>query len=224
MVLENLSEEKLKKMADKAVFERGKDYFSSGDVRKIWLEDDVLLAKESQQRNESIKEQLLQLEKEDLVDLLLLSIKTHRDWKTVLLKAISKKILHPSKNQSSAIFEEQFYTLFDRVCEILEEHNEFGGGLEEEEDEVFEGLDEIVNLFKEKKLTPELKRKFIDNMFYYYDLDNSGLEDNVWNAIFDIAESRDEWMYIVKKLEAKNDSYRATLIKQIKEDKLQKAT
>lgn len=113
-----------------------------------------------------------------------------------------------------------FETQLERVCAILEEHNRYGGGPEEEEEEVWQGLNELVKLFQEKKLEPVDKRTFIDRMFHYYDWGNSGFTDDLVEAIFDVCDSREDWLSVIEKLEKKDSEYRKKLVMQIYKDKL----
>ncbi len=161
-------------------------------------------AKSATQQSDKLREKLLLLSKEELADLLALSLKTHNNWKNVFLKEISKKIdVVGTDNDKRQIYEDEFYVHFSRVCEILEEFNQYGGGSEEDEDEVCGELDEIKELFQKQKLDARLKIEFFNKMFFYYDWDNSGLSDMVMDAVFEIASGDDDWRYIVKKLEAK---------------------
>jgi len=108
----------------------------------------------------------------------------------------------------------------DRVSEILTEHNEYGGGSESEEDEAFELLDEIIELFKQEKLTGQLKQKFIDKLFYFYDWNNSGMEDMLRDAIFDVCTTHEDWYHVIEKLSKHKDEYKKELIQKIKREKL----
>lgn len=122
---------------------------------------------EGEQTN--LKEQLLRLSQEDLADLIILSLKTHRHWKDTLLKETAKRLEQRGSNVKN-LYQKQFSDLLNRITTILEEHNRYGGGEKEEEDKVYEALDDIVQLFRENKLDKSLKQDFIDKMFYYYDL------------------------------------------------------
>ena len=172
-------------------------------------------AKRKEGEHDDLRTQMHTLDKEDLADLLVLSLKTHKDWKNTLLHELANRFKGKGAGTvNQKIYEEQFSNHFDRVREVLQEFNEYGGGPEEEEEEAYGGLQEIVKLFKEKKLNTETKRQFIDKMFHYYDWDNSGLNDMVMEAVFESATERADWEYIIEKLKTKKEdsSYRQSLI------------
>lgn len=258
MPFESFTQKKIKNLAGEVIYARGLDYFQSGAVAKIWMEDNKLFAEvfgssgnykveienqggkfnwkcncpydghickhvvaasleflakkgdvigkveNAERKSDKLREKLLLLSKEELADLLTLSLKTRNNWKNVFLKEIAKKIdVAGTDNDKKQIYEEEFYSHFSRVCEILEEFNKYGGGPEEEEDEAYGELEEIKELFQKQKLISKLKREFFDKMFFYYDWDNSGLSDIIMDAVFETASVDDDWRYIVKKLEAK---------------------
>lgn len=169
---------------------------------------------------DDLKNQLLHLSQDDLADLILMSFKTHKYWKDIALKEVTKRLEQKEAGNINNLYQKQFSTLLTRICTILEEHNRYGGGDEEEEDEVYEGLDGIVQFFKTNKLDRQIKQDFIDKMFHYYDWGNSGMSDMLWQAVYDICDIRDDWVYVVDKLQQKDDDYRKSLIMQIYKDKL----
>lgn len=177
-------------------------------------------AQQDKKTNQSIKDKLLLLEKDALVEFVLLSLKTHKNWKSTLLSELGKNLDKDHSSSTDDIYKDQFYNYFSHVCEILEEQNRLGGGPDDEMEEVWNGLEEIDKLFIEKRLDDKLKRKFIDKMFYYYDWGNSGLNDEVFDSVYNICISRDDWLYLVKKLENKDDDYRKELIMQIYKEQL----
>lgn len=168
----------------------------------------------------NLKDKLLLFEKDKLADLILLSLKTHKDWKNTLLKELEKKLGGEKSSSLDDIYKDQFYNHLNHVCEILEEQNTLGGGPEDEMEEVWYGLEEIDKLFVEKKLDGKLKKEFIDRMFYYYDWGNSGLNDDILDAVYNICQSRDDWLYVVRKLEKKDGDYRMELIMKIYKNQL----
>lgn len=177
-------------------------------------------ATQTQSSHTDLKQQLSTLPKENIIDLLLLSLKTHHNWKNTFFKELGKQLEKQGGSEIKDLYKKQFETHLERVCTILEEHNRYGGGPEEEEDEVFETLDDIVQLFKENKLSLELKHEFIERMFHYYDWENSGMNDMVWDALYDVCNSQKDWLYLIEKLQRKDSEYRKELVMQIYKDKL----
>lgn len=188
----------------------------------FFADKDVLIKKatQTQSSHADLKKQLSTLPKELIIDLLLLSLKTHRDWKSTFLKELGDRLKKEGANEVNHLYKEQFENYLERVGQILEEHNRYGGGPEEEEDEVFEALDDIVQLFKDNKLSVEIKREFIERMFHYYDWGNSGMNDMVWDAMHDVCNSQKDWLYLIEKLQRKDSEYRKELVMQIYKDKL----
>lgn len=179
----------------------------------------VANAQKTTEDQDDLKNQLLHLSQEDLADLILLSFKTYKHWKDTLLKEVAKRLEQKGTNVKN-LYQKQFSDLLNRIGAVLEEHNQYGGGEETEEDEVYEALDDIVQLFRENKLNRQLQQDFIDKMFHYYDWGNSGMNDMLWQAIYDICDTRDDWLYVIDKLQKKDDDYRKSLIMDIYKDKL----
>lgn len=167
-----------------------------------------------------LKENLLKLEIEDLVNLLLLSLDTHKNWKTILLKKIGE-ILEKRKGQATkSIYVDQFSGYLQQVCEIFEERNENGGGPDREYTDVSELLDEIGELFIQQRLTSEHKQIFFDQMFEHYDWGNSGMEDMILDSVYNAAETPEDWKYIIEKLQKEKDRYRQEHVMNIYKNQL----
>ena len=184
-------------------------------------EEILAKAHKNQTATQTLSEKLQLLDTTELIELLLLSLKNHRDWKQILLKTVIKKLEKKGdRSNITDIYEQQFRQLIDRVSEILTEHNEYGGGSESEQDEAFELLDDIVELFKQQKLTQQLKLELIDKLFFFYDWNNSGMEDMLLDTIYDVCEISTDWKYVIKKLSKTKDEYKSELIQKIKKEKL----
>ncbi|AKB74787.1 hypothetical protein MSLAZ_1526 [Methanosarcina lacustris Z-7289] len=84
---------------------------------------------------------------------------------------------------------------------IISEFNELGGGPEEEEEEAFGYLEKISGLIEEGGLSTAAKLEFLDEAFEEYNIKNSGFEDGLMEIFFDICQTKEEWEYLVKKLD-----------------------
>jgi len=84
---------------------------------------------------------------------------------------------------------------------IISEFNELGGGPEEDEEEAFGYLEKISGLIKEGDLSTAAKLEFLDEAFEEYNIHNSGFEDGLMEIFFDICQTKEEWEYLVKKLD-----------------------
>lgn len=168
----------------------------------------------------ALKEIVLKLGKEEPADLLLFSLKKHKDWKGTLLKKATSLLEEKGDQNLKALYDKQFYDLFDRIGEIIDEHNELGGGPEEEEEEVHDALEEITTLFKEKKLSNEIKDEFLDSMIHCYSENNHGMVDMVLDAAYDVAETKEDWEFILHELKRNQSGHNQNLIMGIYKDKL----
>lgn len=180
-------------------------------------------AKQTVSRDIDLKEKLFELNEQDLVELLILSLKTHTSWKNVFLKKVAEKLDQIGlSDETQTIYEQEFLSHFDRACKIMEDFNQYGGGPDEDYNEAYEELEQITELFQENKLNQKLKKEFFDKMFYYYDWDNSGMNDIIINAVYEVADRDEDWHYIIEKLKAKkqDSSYRQGMIIDIYKDKL----
>jgi len=103
---------------------------------------------------------------------------------------------------------------------IISEFNTYGGGSEEEEDEAYHWLREISELTKEGKISTDTKFDFLDDAFVEYNRKNSGFEDALVDIFFKICQTKEEWEYLVKKLEEHPSDWRKKLIMDIHKDHL----
>jgi hypothetical protein len=174
----------------------------------------------------NLKHHLLQLDKNDLAELLIISTKKHKNWKSLLLQKVAVKLSGEGATEDlSSIYLEQYQTLGDQSFGIIHEHNEYGGGPDDEYDQVDSYLTEINSLFTSHKLSPEIKRQYVDKLFTYYDWDNSGMTDMLMESIEQVSETEDDWRYVISKLQKKNKNnysshYRQHLILDIYKNKL----
>lgn len=151
-----------------------------------------------------LKTHLSNLEKSDLVDLLLKSTHLNKSWTTQLLAYVSDKLskANPTTNLHS-LAKEQYQALASQAFPIIHQHNEYGGGNDDEYELVDDLLTRINKLFAAHQLTHELKREYMDKLFKYYDWGNSGLTDMLMDAIFTVSESVEEWKYVISLLQRK---------------------
>ncbi len=129
-------------------------------------------------------------------------------------------------NVDDEIYQEKYGELWDSAAGILEELNTYGISDEDKECEAAELLEKITVLFTEGRLGREFKREYMDRLFYYYDWGNSGMQDDLLENIFALADGDTDWHYVIKKLRAglKNSDYhryRRQLIAEIYRDRLQ---
>lgn len=173
-----------------------------------------------------LKAHLSNLEKSDLVDLLLKSTHLNKSWTTQLLAYVSDKLskANPTTDLHS-LAKEQYQALASQAFPIIHQHNKYGGGDDDEYELVDDLLTRINKLFATHQLTHELKREYVDQLFKYYDWGNSGFTDILMDAIFAVSESVEEWNYVISLLQRKprhdySSHYRLSLILEIYRDHL----
>jgi hypothetical protein len=103
---------------------------------------------------------------------------------------------------------------------IISEFNELGGGPEEDEEEAFGYLEKISNLIKEGGLSTAAKLEFLDEAFEEYNINNSGFEDGLMEIFFEICQTKEEWEYLVKKLDEHPSEWRKEQIMNIQREYL----
>lgn len=104
---------------------------------------------------------------------------------------------------------------------IISEFNELGGGPEDDEEEAFGYLEKISDLIKEGDLSTAAKLEFLDEAFEEYNVNNSGFEDGLMHIFFEICQTKEEWEYLVKKLDEYPSDWRKELIMRIQKEHLQ---
>jgi len=98
---------------------------------------------------------------------------------------------------------------------IISEFNEYGGGPEDAEYEAYGYLNNISELIKEGNITADAKFDFLDEAFEEYNYNNSGFEDGLMDVFFEICQTKEEWEYLVKKLDEHPSSWRTKMIMHI---------
>jgi hypothetical protein len=98
---------------------------------------------------------------------------------------------------------------------IISEFNEYGGGPEDAEYEAYGYLDNISELIEEGNITADAKFDFLDEAFVEYNYNNSGFEDELMDIFFKICQTKEEWEYLVKKLDKHPSGWRKKMIMDI---------
>ncbi|MBU4266543.1 MAG: SWIM zinc finger family protein, partial [Candidatus Altiarchaeota archaeon] len=164
----------------------------------------------------SIGNRLNNLSKEDLVEIILRVIRKNRNTKISLLEMLEEYL----GDNVDEIYIQKYEEYWGEIEPVLYEFNELGGGPEGEEYIVYDNLEKIISLFKEDKLPQDTKIDFIDNLFHYYDWNNSGFEDSLMEAVFDVASSKSDWQYVIDKLMREETDWRKKLAMGIYRDHL----
>lgn len=127
--------------------------------------------------------------------------------------------LETGTNRTS-INDELLMEYWNDAREIISEFNEYGGGSEEDEDEACSRLGRISDLIEEGNISTAAKFEFLDDAFEEYNNENSGLEDAMMDVFFKICQTKEEWEYLVKKLDEYPSDWRKKLIMDIQREHL----
>jgi len=103
---------------------------------------------------------------------------------------------------------------------IISEFNELGGGPEDDEEEAFGYLEKISELITEGGLSTAAKLEFLDEAFEEYNIHNSGFEDGLMDIFFESCQTKEEWEYLVKKLDEHPSDWRKEQIMKIQREYL----
>ncbi len=81
-------------------------------------------------------------------------------------------------------------------------------------------MSRISDLIKEEKISKEAKLKFLDAAFIEYDEGNSGFDDGLIEVFFEMCKDKDEWEFLIQKLNRRPTEWRKKLIMTIYRDYL----
>jgi hypothetical protein len=129
---------------------------------------------------------------------------------------------------SETVGEEDIVSINDKLLfeywedarSIISDFNELGGGPEDDEEEAYDYLEKISELIKEGSLSTAAKLEFLDDAFEEYNINNSGFEDGLMDIFFEICQTREEWEYLVKKLDEHPSDWRKKQIMAIQREHL----
>ena len=113
----------------------------------------------------------------------------------------------------------EYNALLGETERIISDFDELGGGDEEDEQVVYDNLDNIASLFQQGKLNEKTKKEFIEACFEYYG-GNSGFDDILRDSIFEVCTSKEDWLFIIEGLKKSSSDYNAECIIHIYRDKL----
>ncbi len=171
----------------------------------------------------SLEELLRNLNKEQLNDLIRNLVEKNSQVKLLILEWLNERLNEETNesnridapNSEEFINDELLMEYWGNAKDIIASFNQYGGGPEDEEEEAYDWLNEILELIRQGKISTQAKRKFMDEAFVEYDEDNSGFEDSLMDIFFELCETREDWEYLVKKLGKRPSDWRSKLIMNI---------
>ena len=178
-----------------------------------------------------IDEQLEELNKKQFYDLVKYLRKAY-DMDTEILEWMKEKKVNYDSNQNemenSSRYNELVLNLLMRYWgearKIISDFNEYGGGYEADEDKAYDLLDNISAILQEEELPQNLKIKLIDEIFQEYNMHNSCFEDALIHLSFEICSTREDWIYLIKKLEERLTNWNKKIIMDIYKNHLDNET
>lgn len=172
--------------------------------------------------NFSIKGQLESLNSEELIKLIIYLVHRGEQSRLHVLEWLDEYNNQPQNiaNQKGSgkplkIHDELLFEYWSNAQSIISEFNCYGGGSDEDEETTYEWLQKINDLISEDKITPEAKLEFMDAAFIEFDEGNSGFDDALLDLFFELCKEKEEWEYLVKKLNNKPSEWRKNLAMEI---------
>lgn len=181
--------------------------------------------KEIQTQDFPIEEKLQTLSNKDMLDLVQTLLNKNSEVRKSILEWFidrSKDMKNINEKQvSRALDEELLWENWNNAKPIISQFNEYGGGEEDEEDECYGYLDEIMELAEKGEISTELKFEFMEELFEEYNVENSGFEDKMMEICFTFCKTKEEWQYLVKKIGENPMDWRKDQIMEIQKKHLQ---
>ena len=113
--------------------------------------------------------------------------------------AAYEHILIWGKDTSGTDITEKLALEFWRKAEkIIDNFNDYGGGSDYEEEESYDYIEKVCELFP--VLPWKTRQKIMDGMLTQYHYGNSGFDDALTDACFQMCREHDEWLYLAEKL------------------------
>lgn len=163
-----------------------------------------------------LNEKVQSISKEDLYKLISYLILMSSEIRLLILEWLKTNTQNCSKTDSedASIFinDNLLMDYWEHAREIISEFNEYGGGPEEREDKASDWLDQISDLIEKGRISPDAKFEFLDEAFKEYNIGNSGFDDTLMDLFFQICQTKEEWEYLVKKLEENPSEWKNDLI------------
>ncbi|MDO8549482.1 MAG: hypothetical protein Q7S39_04925 [Ignavibacteria bacterium] len=170
----------------------------------------------------SIKDKLESLNPKELISLIMnLALRGEQsrlhmlEWLDENCDTQKKSANSKESNNSQKIHDELLFEYWNNAQDIISDFNQYGGGSDEDEEKACEWLQKITDLIGEDKITPEAKYEFMNVAFIEYDADNSGFEDGLMDLFFELCKEKEEWEYLIKKLNGKPSEWRKKLVMSI---------
>lgn len=172
-------------------------------------------AKETQTENFSLDKKLRTLNREEFCDMTKYLVKASPEARRLLLEWLKRR----AESSKEIGREKEVVPLNDKLLreywgnakKIISKFNKYGGFCEDE-DKAYKWLDKITELIEDGSISTGAKFEFMDAAFVEYGAGNSGFEGTLMDIFFKICRIKDEWKYLVKKLDEQPSKYRKEMV------------
>ena len=166
-----------------------------------------------------VEERIQSLDNADLYDLIHTLMDKKPELYQLVLEWFKEKQENTQKSGNNSDFvvlnDSLLFEYWENARNIISEFNEYGGGPEDDEYEAYGYLEDISELIIEGNISADAKIEFLDAAFEEYNYRNSGFEDALMDVFFQICQTKEEWEYLVKKLDEQTSNWRKELVMDI---------
>lgn len=173
----------------------------------------------SNELKQEVAHQLQSVNQSDLLELVTQLISNSIENTEEAFIFLEQKGYFNSK-KSNSTYEKRYRQILSELIELIDDFNTYGGGGEEEENEVYGCFEVLADLFMDNKIPKTYLKECIDLLMPQYLINNSGLEDTIMDWLFDIVEEEEDWQRMIDYLVSSNSSYNQSLVMKIQRDKL----
>jgi len=150
---------------------------------------------------------LISLDKNQLADLFTRIISEHPKTLQTFLEWMKKNDKNLTFKKGLNVNTELLWEYWQEAQDIISDFNEYGGGSEDDEDIVYDLINNLIDLFNTEEFSSEIKIEILESIFNEYVVHNSGFDDILIDLCNTICKTKTEWQYLAKKLLDSNNSY-----------------
>ena len=164
-----------------------------------------------------VRNLLKRLEKDDLIGLIDRLRNRLNGADEEILGYLSKRLdpkIPEMKYLSDSITDDLALKYWSDARDIVEDFNEYGGGDEDEELEFSQLLDSVREQIG-KGVSYDVRAEISEEAFDQYSAGNSGMDDLLMDFLFDLCQSREEWLQLIEWLRERGSDWNRYLIMKI---------
>lgn len=166
----------------------------------------------------SLQDLCKELEKEELIALVKHLADQYMDIDMAVMEWYA---LRKGTEKKAPVSNKLLWEYWDRAEAIISDFNDYGGGPEHLEYDVYEYLEKMTDVLSQYSISTEEKKLLINRVFTQYAIGNSGFDDVLMDKIYEICESDSDWRHVVQLLQKHPSDWNRTLIMRIYKDQLQ---